>query len=101
MEESFQKFTNTDLKALSRHNLLRNVDLESLERKSRLPITIERRSPDQDRVEKNRQFLEKLQNIKSAFAGEPQTSLNFRPGPSKTESPTVAEQSDKEQRGKE
>lgn len=47
MEESYQRFTSTDLRALSKHSLLRNVDLLSLERKSNLEITIDREN-DQD-----------------------------------------------------
>ena len=58
MEDSFTNFTHTDLQALKKHNLLRNIDLDNLERKTKVSITVDR--SEDTRVDLNKKLLEKI-----------------------------------------
>ena len=64
MQESFRTFKQVDLRALERHNLLRNVNLQALAQKSKTNLNIDPTNEEQIRS------IQKLETLEDLFLDE-------------------------------
>lgn len=64
MQESFRTFKKVDLRALERHNLLRNINLQALAQKSKTNLNIDPTN------EAKIQSIKKLETLEDLFLEE-------------------------------